>query len=82
MAAVGSVKARLRGTDERALAGVGAADARRGAGRLTARPMRELGWQPRPVEESIREAARFWVGLRDAKRKSKQAAERRADAVQ
>ena len=21
---------------------------------------RELGWQPRPVEESIREAARFW----------------------
>jgi dihydroflavonol-4-reductase len=32
---------------------------------------RELGWEPRPVEESIREAARFWVGLRDAKRKSK-----------
>ena len=34
---------------------------------------RELGWEPRPVEDSIREAARFWVGLRDAKRKSKQA---------
>ena len=33
--------------------------------------VRELGWEPRPVEESIREAARFWVGLRDAKRKSK-----------
>jgi dihydroflavonol-4-reductase len=32
---------------------------------------RELGWEPRPVEESIREAARFWVGLREAKRKSK-----------
>ena len=32
---------------------------------------RELGWQPRPVEESIREAAKFWVGLREAKRKSK-----------
>jgi len=28
---------------------------------------------PRPVEESIREAAKFWVGLREAKRKSKQA---------
>ena len=33
---------------------------------------REFGWEPRPVEESIREAARFWVGLREAKRKSKQ----------
>jgi dihydroflavonol-4-reductase len=29
---------------------------------------RELDWHPRPVEESIREAARFWVGLRNAKR--------------
>lgn len=28
--------------------------------------VRELGWQPRPVEESIRAAARFWVKLRDA----------------
>ena len=33
--------------------------------------VRELGWAPRPVEESVREAARFWAGLRDAKRKSK-----------
>jgi dihydroflavonol-4-reductase len=32
-----------------------------------------LGWQPAPVEEAIREAAEFWVGLREAKRKSKQA---------
>jgi dihydroflavonol-4-reductase len=31
------------------------------------------GWEPRPVEESIREAARFWVELRDAKRRSRQA---------
>lgn len=29
--------------------------------------VRELGWQPRPVEESIREAARFWMRLRDGK---------------
>ncbi|WP_292988987.1 NAD-dependent epimerase/dehydratase family protein [Mycobacterium sp.] len=32
---------------------------------------RELGWQPRPVEESIREAARFWAALKNAKRSSK-----------
>jgi dihydroflavonol-4-reductase len=28
---------------------------------------RELGWEPRPVEESIREAARFWVNMKNAK---------------
>lgn len=70
MATVGSVKAKLTGTDEklslnslrlmRAEAPVDCSKARR-----------ELGWQPRPVEESIREAARFWQGLREAKRKSK-----------
>ncbi|MDT5265341.1 MAG: hypothetical protein QOI90_1967 [Mycobacterium sp.] len=72
MAALGSAKARLKGTDEqlsldslrlmRAEAPVDCGKAKR-----------ELGWQPRPVEESIREAAKFWVGLREAKRKSKQA---------
>src|SRR6185312_8419443 len=72
LAAMGTAKARLRGTDEqlslaslrlmRAEAPVDCAKARR-----------ELGWQPRPVEDSIREAARFWVGLRNAKRTSKQA---------
>jgi dihydroflavonol-4-reductase len=72
LATLGTVKARLHGTDEqlslaslrlmRAEAPVDCAKARR-----------ELGWAPRPVEESIREAVRFWVGLREAKRKSKQA---------
>jgi dihydroflavonol-4-reductase len=71
MAALGSVKGRLKGTDERlsinslrlmrAEAPVDCSKARR-----------ELGWQPRPVEESIREAAKFWVGLREAKRKGAQ----------
>ncbi|OBJ56400.1 NAD-dependent epimerase/dehydratase family protein [Mycobacterium sp. 1423905.2] len=30
--------------------------------------VRELGWQPRPVEESIREAARFWAAMRKSKK--------------
>ena len=72
MATLGSVKAKLRRTDERlsldslrlmrAEAPVDCSKARR-----------ELGWQPGPVEESIREAALFWVGLRKARRKSKSA---------
>jgi dihydroflavonol-4-reductase len=33
---------------------------------------RELGWQPRPVEESIREAARFWAAMRSGKSRSRQ----------
>lgn len=74
LALAGSLKARLRGTDEqlsmgslrlmRAEAPVDCSKARR-----------ELHWTPRPVEESIREAARFWAGLREARRKSKSAAE-------
>jgi dihydroflavonol-4-reductase len=70
LATAGSLKAKLRGTDERLSLGslrLMRAEAPVDHGKAT----RELGWEPRPVEESIREAARFWVGLRDAKRKSK-----------
>ena len=70
LATAGSIKAKLRGTDERLSLGslrLMRAEAPVDHGKA----MRELGWEPRPVEESIREAARFWVGLRDAKRKSK-----------
>jgi dihydroflavonol-4-reductase len=35
---------------------------------------RELGWQPRPVEESIREAARFWAAMRTAGKTRKNSA--------
>ncbi|MEN3316946.1 MAG: hypothetical protein V7643_347 [Mycobacterium sp.] len=72
LAAIGTVKGRLRGTDEQLSLGslrLMRAEAPVDHGKA----IRELGWEPRPVEESIREAARFWVGLRDAKRKSKAA---------
>jgi len=70
LATLGTVKARLRGTDERLSLGsmrLMRAEAPVDHGKA----VRELGWQPRPVEESIREAAQFWAGLREAKRKSK-----------
>ncbi len=70
LAALGTAKARLRGTDEKL--SLGSLRLMRAEGRLDCtKAVQELGWQPRPVEESIREAARFWVGLRDAKRKAK-----------
>ena len=70
MAALGSVKARLKGTDER-LSLDSLRLMRAEAPVDCSKAKRELGWQPRPVEDSIREAAKFWVGLRDAKRAAK-----------
>ena len=67
LAALGTAKSRLRGTDERlTLNAVRLMRAEAPVDCTKAR--RELGWQPRPVEESIREAARWWVKLRSAKR--------------
>ena len=54
--------------------GVAAPHACGGAGDCD-KAKRELGWEPRPVEESIREAAQFWVGLREARRKTKSPSE-------
>ena len=72
LAAAGSIKAKLRGTDEQlSLASLRLMRAE--APLDHSKAVRELGWAPRPVEESVREAARFWAGLRDAKRKSKTA---------
>jgi dihydroflavonol-4-reductase len=74
LATMGSVKAKLRGTDERL--SLGSLRLMRAEAPVDhSKAARELGWEPRPVEESIREAAKFWVGLRDAKRNSKTTAE-------
>jgi nucleoside-diphosphate-sugar epimerase len=70
LATAGSVKAKARGTDERL--SLGSLRLMRAEAPVDhSKAVRDLGWEPRPVEESIREAAKFWVSLRDAKRKSK-----------
>lgn len=70
LAALGSAKSRLRGTDEQL--SLESLRLMRAEAQLDhTKAVRELGWQPRPVEQSIREAARFWVDLRNAKRQSK-----------
>ena len=71
LAVLGSTKARLTGTDQRL--SIGSLRLMRAEAPVDCtKARRELGWTPRPVEESIREAAAFWVGLRDAKRRSRQ----------
>ncbi|MGB3664312.1 NAD-dependent epimerase/dehydratase family protein, partial [Mycolicibacter algericus] len=68
LGALGALKARLGGKDaELSLKSVRMMRAESEVDHSKA--VRELGWQPRPVEESIREAARFWMKLRDAKKR-------------
>jgi dihydroflavonol-4-reductase len=72
MGVLGSLRARLTGKDaELSMASVRMMRAEAPVDHSKA--TRELGWQPRPVEESIREAARFWAGLKNAKRSTKAA---------
>ncbi|WP_163720798.1 NAD-dependent epimerase/dehydratase family protein [Mycolicibacterium psychrotolerans] len=67
IAAMGSLKGRLTGTDQRL--SLGSLRLMRAEAPVDCtKAKRELGWQPRPVEESIREAATFWVDLRAARR--------------
>ena len=63
MAAAGSLKARLTGKDAQ-LSLTSVRMMRSEADVDSSKAKRELGWQPRPVEESIREAARFWNAMR------------------
>ena len=68
LGALGSLKARLTGKDaELSLASVRMMRAEADVDHSKA--VRELGWQPRPVEESIREAARFWAAMRTARKR-------------
>lgn len=69
LGALGTLRARLAGKDaELSLASVRMMRAEAPVDHSKA--VRELGWQPRPVEESIREAARFWAQLRNARGRS------------
>jgi dihydroflavonol-4-reductase len=73
MGALGSLRARLTGTDaELSLKSVRMMRAEADVDHSKA--VRELGWQPRPVEESIREAARFWAAMRTAGKTKKDSA--------
>lgn len=66
LAALGTAKARLRGSDERLT--LNALRLMRAEAPVDcAKAKRELGWQPGPVEDAIGEAALFWVGLRSAR---------------
>jgi dihydroflavonol-4-reductase len=72
LGAMGSVRAKLTGKDaELSLESVRMMRAEAPVDCSKAR--RELGWEPRPVEESIREAARFWAELKNARQNSKTA---------
>ncbi|MGA8544706.1 MAG: NAD-dependent epimerase/dehydratase family protein [Mycobacterium sp.] len=72
LGALGSLRARLTGKDaELSLASVRMMRAEAPVDHSKAG--RELGWQPRPVEESIREAARFWADLKNIRQNSKTA---------
>ncbi|MEZ0052697.1 dihydroflavonol-4-reductase [Mycobacterium sp. MAA66] len=70
LATVGTVKGRLKGTDEHmSLASLRLMRAEAPVDCTKAK--RELGWQPGPVEDAVRDAARFWVGVRAARRAAK-----------
>ncbi|WP_445162602.1 NAD-dependent epimerase/dehydratase family protein [Mycobacterium sp. Dal123C01] len=63
LAAAGTAKAKLTGTDAQ-LSLTSVRMMRAEAPVDSGKAKRELGWQPRPIEESIREAARFWAAMR------------------
>ena len=72
MAVIGSLRARLRGSHEQLT--LRSLQLMRAEHEVDhGKAVRELGWQPRPVEDAIRAAARFFLELRAARRKAKAA---------
>ena len=72
MGMLGSLRARLTGKDtELSMQSVRMMRAEAPVDHSKA--TRELGWEPRPVEVSIREAARFWANMKSARRNSQAA---------
>jgi dihydroflavonol-4-reductase len=66
LAALGTAKGRLKGTDERL--NLNAVRLMRAEAPVDhGKAVRQLGWHPSPVEDSIRAAAKWWVALRAAK---------------
>lgn len=81
LGALGSLRARLTGKDaELSLASVRMMRAEAPVDHSKA--VRELDWQPRPVEESIREAARFWAALKTAQTRRKDTQDSSAAAAE
>lgn len=71
LATIGTIKGRLKGTEEQmSLASLRLMRAEAPVDHSKAE--RELGWHPGPVEDSVREAAQFWMGVRAARRAAKQ----------
>lgn len=69
LAAISTAKAKLTGSDERLT--LNALRLMRAEAPVDhSKAERDLGWQPGPVEDSIRAAARWWVQMRAAKRGS------------
>lgn len=78
LGALGSVRARCTGKDaELSVRSVRMMRAEAAVDHSKA--VRELGWQPRPVEESIREAARFWSAIQTARKDTQGSAASPAD---
>ncbi len=74
LAALGSMKARLSGSDKRLT--LNALRLMRAEAPVDcAKARRELGWHPRPVQESVAEAARWWVAQAQARRSTRTAQE-------